>query len=75
MDDDVWRPEVVDHVSAHVDLALGPVGRGVEHHARLRPQQLVRQAQADLLQGEEDALRVAFTELQIVFILANFITS
>ena len=50
VDDDVGRPEVVDHVAAHVDLALRPVGRRVEDHARLGPQQLVRQAQADLLQ-------------------------
>lgn len=58
MYDDVRRPEVVDHVSAHVDLPLRPVGRRVQDHPGLRPKQLVRQAETDLLQGGGDEREV-----------------
>ena len=50
VDDDVRGPEVVHHVAPHVDFALGPIGRGVQNHPGLGPQQLVRQPQTNLLQ-------------------------
>ncbi len=41
MDDEIWSPEEVYETCADRLLSLGPVGRGVEDHAGLGPQQLV----------------------------------
>ena len=57
MDDDVWSPEVLDHVAPDVDLAGGPVSRAVQDHPRLRPHQLVRPTNADLLEGSKENLQ------------------
>ena len=50
VDDNVRGPKVVHHVTPNVDLAHRPIGRSVQNHPRLRPEQLVRQAEADLLE-------------------------
>ena len=54
VDDDVRGPEVIYHVAPDVDLTGGPVGRAVQDHPRLRPHQLVRPANADLLESKDN---------------------
>ena len=54
MDDDVGGPEVVDHVPADVDLALRPVGRRVQDHPGLGPEQFVGETETDLLEMVEE---------------------
>jgi hypothetical protein len=49
MDDDIRGPEVVNHVTPHVDLAGRPVGGAVQDHSGLRPHQLVSPPNTDLL--------------------------
>ena len=56
VDDDVRSPEVIYHVAPDVDLTGGPVGRAVQDHPRFRPHQLVRPANADLLESKDNTL-------------------
>ena len=50
MNEDVWEPEVLDHVRVDIDLPPGPVRAVVENHPVLWPAHVVAQAQTQFLE-------------------------